>query len=386
MVDIDEGGDKAVDHVAEVLGQPLGVVRTRSGGHHLWYRSAEAVVGNAKWSVNGAAGDIRGSKGFVVLWDPAGTLELLEAKGEPVALDALLGKREFVPATTNGAPDIDESKYLQRFRTAKPGHRNEDLYFCALSDMERAQFDEPAYRDAALALGLNDFEIEKSIRSARKKLAEDADKLPSRDSKGLARALQLLEVDVYYDLRANRPVWSREGAPRDHSDRFESRLVEEIADRFKFDLATQRIVSELHSGAIPLEEDQPCEATDRTVRVRLRPGAIHPSGSIHFFSCRHTIVHLSDPKGGRPASVARMPTYREEFPSERDVASYRHGMRFLGAALENEVDTYRETPKLFPTLAFDASAYDAAGRLWVGTRATPDRSFVPTVVIMRPSR
>ena len=158
----------------------------------------------------------------------------------------------------------------------------------------------------------------------------------------------------------------------------------------EIDLATQRIVSELHSGAIPLEEDQPCEDSDRTVRARLRPGAIHPSGSIHFFSCRHTIVHLADPEGGGLASVARMPTYREEFPSERDVASYRHGMRFLGPALENAVDEYRETPKLFPTLAFEASAYDADSRLWIGTRAAPDFSeidiydgtgYVGTVVI-----
>ena len=77
----------------------------------------------------------------------------------------------------------------------------------------------------------------------------------------------------------------------------------------ELNLATRRIVSELHSGAVPLEEDQPCEDSDRTVLSRLRPGAIHPSGSIHFFSCRHTIVHLSDPEGGDPASVARMPTW-----------------------------------------------------------------------------
>ena len=159
----------------------------------------------------------------------------------------------------------------------------------------------------------------------------------------------------------------------------------------EFDLATQRIVSELHSGAIPLEEeDQPCDDSDGTVRSRLRPGAIHPSGSIHFFSCRHTIVHLSDPKGGRPASVARMPTYREEYPSERDVAHHRLALQFLGPALENEVDKYRRTPKLFPIRSFAARAYDAHGRLWVGTRTTPDSSevdiydgtdYVGTVVI-----
>ncbi len=158
----------------------------------------------------------------------------------------------------------------------------------------------------------------------------------------------------------------------------------------EIDLATQRIVSELHSGAIPLEEDQPCEDSDRTVSARLRPGAIHPSGSIHFFSCRHTIVHLSDPEGGGPASVARMPNYREEFPSEREVADHRRGMQFLGPALEDQVDKYRRTPKLFPIRSFSARAYDADGRLWVGTRAAPDSSeidiydgtdYVATVVI-----
>ena len=162
----------------------------------------------------------------------------------------------------------------------------------------------------------------------------------------------------------------------------------------EFDLATQRIVSELHSGTIPLEEeDQPCEDSDRTVRSRLRPGAIHPSGSIHFFSCRHTIVHLSDPKGGVPASVARMPTYLEEYPSERDVADYRRALRrarFLGPATEKQVDEYRRKPKLFPIRSFSARAYDADGRIWVGTRATPDSSevdiydgtdYVETVVI-----
>ena len=154
---------------------------------------------------------------------------------------------------------------------------------------------------------------------------------------------------------------------------------EGIIATIEFNLATQRIVSELHSDAIPLDEDQPCEDFDRTVRSRLRPGAIHPSGSIHFFACRHTIVHLYDPKGGGPASVARMPTYREEYPSERDVADYRRARRralFLGPATEKQVDEYRRTPKLFPIRSFAARAYDAGGRLWVGTRATSDSSEV----------
>ena len=144
----------------------------------------------------------------------------------------------------------------------------------------------------------------------------------------------------------------------------------------EFDLATQRIVSEHASGTLPLEEVQPCEATEGTVRSTLRPGAIHPSGSRHFFSCRDVIVHLPNPTGGGQVSLARMPTYQEEYPSERDVASRRRAMRFLGPTLDDHIDEYRRTPKLFPALSESARAYDADGRLWLGTRTTSDSSEV----------
>ena len=144
----------------------------------------------------------------------------------------------------------------------------------------------------------------------------------------------------------------------------------------EFNLATQQVVSEHASGALALGKIQPCEAAEGTVRSTLRPGAIHSNGSLHFFSCRDIIVHLPDPAGGGRVSLARMPTYREEYPSELDVASRRRAMRLLGPTLDDHIDEYRRTPKLFPALSESARAYDADGRLWVGTRTTSDSSAV----------
>ena len=54
--------------VTAALGEPICSVQTRSGGRHLFYRGPDTdPVGNARWRY----GDVRGSAGFVVVWDPA---------------------------------------------------------------------------------------------------------------------------------------------------------------------------------------------------------------------------------------------------------------------------------------------------------------------------
>ena len=132
----------------------------------------------------------------------------------------------------------------------------------------------------------------------------------------------------------------------------------------EFDLATQRIVREhVPSETLSNGSDDPCES-------RVRPGAIRADGALHYFVCRDVIVHFPDPKSDQAFS-ARMPTYREEYPGERDIASRRRAMRFLGPALAAHIDKYRSTPRLFPALGASARAYDTDGRLWVGTRTTP---------------
>ena len=138
----------------------------------------------------------------------------------------------------------------------------------------------------------------------------------------------------------------------------------------EFDLATRRIIWE--QGSETLKGVEPCEGTEGG----LRPGAIRPDGSLHYFACDGVIVHLPDPKGDGRVFVASMPTYREEYPSDHDVASRRRAMRFLGPTLAEHIDEYRSTPKLFPTLGPSARAYDADGTFWVGTRTTSDSSEV----------
>ena len=125
-----------------------------------------------------------------------------------------------------------------------------------------------------------------------------------------------------------------------------------------------------------LEGDGPCEGTEGTLGSTLRPGAIHPNGSLHHFSCDDVIVYLPEPKGDRSVFLERMPTYREEYPNEQDIASQRRAMRFLGPALDAHIEEYRNTPKLFPALGESARAYDTEGRFWVGTRTMADSSEV----------
>ena len=56
--------------VVEILGSPLATVTTPSGGTHLLYKGT-GREGNMKWEY----GDIRGAKGYVVLYDPVATLK-----------------------------------------------------------------------------------------------------------------------------------------------------------------------------------------------------------------------------------------------------------------------------------------------------------------------
>ena len=55
--------------VEAALGKPLAKVQTQGGGNHLFYKGTKEE-GNAKWQY----GDIRGNRGYVVLYDVAGVL------------------------------------------------------------------------------------------------------------------------------------------------------------------------------------------------------------------------------------------------------------------------------------------------------------------------
>lgn len=64
-VDVDHGGESAVEAVLGLLGEPVGNIPTKSPAHfHLWYRTEDALVGNRKWEIPGVgSGEILGSRG-----------------------------------------------------------------------------------------------------------------------------------------------------------------------------------------------------------------------------------------------------------------------------------------------------------------------------------
>ena len=58
VVDVDEGGAAGVEALRGVLGEPVATVGTRSGGFHLWYPAPAGEIGNRKWGLSNAAGDM----------------------------------------------------------------------------------------------------------------------------------------------------------------------------------------------------------------------------------------------------------------------------------------------------------------------------------------
>lgn len=70
------------------LPTPAAVLRSRAG-EHLWYRDPVAR-GNARWRAGEAAGDVRGARGYVVLWDEAAAHKIMDAPdGAPLPHYAL---------------------------------------------------------------------------------------------------------------------------------------------------------------------------------------------------------------------------------------------------------------------------------------------------------
>ena len=56
--------------LVERLGvSPLATVRTKRG-MHLYFKSGADSIGNRAWSLDGFAGDIRGSNGYAIAWEP----------------------------------------------------------------------------------------------------------------------------------------------------------------------------------------------------------------------------------------------------------------------------------------------------------------------------
>ena len=206
VVDVDEGGDRGLASVIGALGaEPIATVGTRSGGFHLWYPAPAGEIGNRKWGLSNAAGDIRGSRGFVVCWDPAAVVDGLAANFAAAPAPSL----RVLPKPSRGGKRSPEA-----VRAAKPGARNDTLNREAFLAAARGELDEDVFRDAAAAAGLAPGEVEATLGSAARAGAEKAPRVvphpssPMAVARALAAAL-FTSADGALTLRHHRGCFYR---------------------------------------------------------------------------------------------------------------------------------------------------------------------------------
>ena len=87
--------DEKAAHVAAAeaalvgaLGEPSARPSTQSGGKHYWYPvpSSRAEIRNGKWIIGAFGGDIRGDRGFAILWEKGVLARLQDERKPPLDL------------------------------------------------------------------------------------------------------------------------------------------------------------------------------------------------------------------------------------------------------------------------------------------------------------
>ena len=158
VVDIDKGGENGVEAVRGILGDPIAVIKTqRPGGFHAWYRAADSEIGNRQWGLGDAGGDIRGSRGPVILWDAPKLAGALAQHFD----DAQVADPSELPRLAKKS-----KRGLQAGRTAEVGTRNDTLNREAFKAAIDGTLDPDDFRDAAIEAGLPLCAIDATLESA----------------------------------------------------------------------------------------------------------------------------------------------------------------------------------------------------------------------------
>ena len=228
VIDVDNGGPDGVQSVIKALKPvvPITISKTqREGGAHIWYRAPSGDTGNRKWAHDGASGDIRGSAGFVILWNATKVADALARNfddAQPVDLDWL------------PHPRVNGKRGPEAVRTAKLGGRNDALNREAFLASARDEFDKDAFRDAAIEAGLPPAEVGATLASAEAAGSAKAKLQLPKDAAGLKAALDALGISCRYNVRSARVEFqSRQDKWMKTTDRFESHLRSRIAKLFQ---------------------------------------------------------------------------------------------------------------------------------------------------------
>ena len=110
VIDVDRGGEAAKEQVIALLGTPVAVVPTQGQDRfHVWFKSRDAAdIGNVTWR----DGDVRGGRGYVIIWDPVAVAEGLASAGAVAELMATNLKQ--LPPKSNGGAVGERNNTLNR--------------------------------------------------------------------------------------------------------------------------------------------------------------------------------------------------------------------------------------------------------------------------------
>ena len=180
VVDVDSDkerpGDRANDlikrnvtrynAVIKILGPALVMVPSKGGGYHLYYKGT-GQEGNRKWPY----GDIRGAKGYVIMYDPAATLEAVNRAShddvEAVDVSQLsriqrATKKKTKTKTPRQTPDVLQGMGEGDGRN---NYLNDGVFLDARDKLLTPERDAD-WREAALASGLLLGDVDATMRSA----------------------------------------------------------------------------------------------------------------------------------------------------------------------------------------------------------------------------
>ena len=228
VADVDEFPGEAVDArplVERIGASPLVTVRTKRG-LHLYYKAGEDPIGNRAWSLDGFAGDVRGSAGYAICWEPHKLAD---------ALDLL-------PSATPTAVSL-----FPKPAKARPAGRNNALNELIFRRAQAGQTDFVEERATAIASGLGVAEVDATIKSASEAAAVST--FPRKDADALEAALGSLAITVRYNLRAMQAEISTGGAKwTKTTDRSSADLRRVIEGKFSYRLAGGKGISPLKYG------------------------------------------------------------------------------------------------------------------------------------------